>query len=30
MPRRFAIILFVAIYGLSLVTVRFLDRVKQR
>ena len=25
-----AIILFVAIYGLSLVTVRFLDRVKQR
>ena len=26
----FAIILFVAIYGLSLVTVRFLDRVKQR
>jgi multiple sugar transport system permease protein len=26
----FAIILFVAIYGLSLVTVRFLDKVKQR
>jgi len=26
----FAIVLFVAIYGLSLVTVRFLDRVKQR
>jgi multiple sugar transport system permease protein len=26
----FAIILFVAIYGLSLVAVRFLDRVKQR
>jgi len=26
----FAIILFVAIYGLSLITVRFLDRVKQR
>jgi multiple sugar transport system permease protein len=26
----FAIILFVAIYGLSLVTVRFLERVKQR
>ena len=25
-----AIILFVAIYGLSLVTVRFLDRMKQR
>ena len=25
-----AIILFVSIYGLSLVTVRFLDRVKQR
>jgi multiple sugar transport system permease protein len=25
-----AIILFVAIYGMSLVTVRFLDRVKQR
>jgi multiple sugar transport system permease protein len=26
----FAIILFVAIYGMSLVTVRFLDKVKQR
>jgi multiple sugar transport system permease protein len=26
----FAIILFVAIYGMSLVTVRFLDRVRQR
>jgi multiple sugar transport system permease protein len=26
----FAIVLFVAIYGLSLVTVRFLDKVKQR
>jgi multiple sugar transport system permease protein len=26
----FAIILFVSIYGLSLVTVRFLDKVKQR
>ena len=26
----FAIILFVAIYGLSLVTVKFLDKVKQR
>src|SRR5262249_58181362 len=26
----FAIILFVSIYGLSLVTVRFLERVKQR
>jgi multiple sugar transport system permease protein len=25
-----AIILFVAVYGLSLVTVRFLDRIKQR
>jgi multiple sugar transport system permease protein len=26
----FAIVLFVAIYGMSLVTVRFLDKVKQR
>jgi multiple sugar transport system permease protein len=26
----FAIILFVSIYGMSMVAVRFLDRVKQR